>query len=272
MMPGSISVSRSNMIVDRDNESDVFLTGGNMNTPVLRGGLVYKEATIASDTIHALIRHVRAKGITWVPESFGVNDDGKHVWEYIEGEAVHDRPDWLWDERILLKIARRLRLWHDATSDFVQANAKWLLENNEDHEVICHNDFAPYNCVFQDGDFAGLIDFDVCSPGSRLWDIAYTVYRFVPVQPPENEGLYGESSPFARVEIIKRLELFLVAYSGHNRTLLYDVSDVLQVVTRRLSALASWSEAYSIESNNDDLARNAQMYKLHADWIKSLLV
>src|SRR5690554_541401 len=120
---GSVALFWSAMITDKGNETEKILTGGFMNTPILRGGLVYKEANPASDTIHALIRHVRAKGITWVPESFGVNADGKHVWDYIEGEAVHDRPDWLWDERVLLEIARRLRLWHDATSDFVLSNA-----------------------------------------------------------------------------------------------------------------------------------------------------
>ncbi len=46
-------------------------------------------------------------------------------------------------------------------------------------------------------ELVGVIDFDLCAPGARLWDLAYTAYRYVPLMPgPEVEAAVGEKSPF----------------------------------------------------------------------------
>ena len=55
------------------------------------------------------------------------------------------------------------------------------MAGHEPREVICHNDFAPYNLMFEGTAPTGVIDFDVASPGPRVWDMGYTAYRFVPL-------------------------------------------------------------------------------------------
>jgi Ser/Thr protein kinase RdoA (MazF antagonist) len=57
--------------------------------------------------------------------------------------------------------------------DFELGGAVWQLPARIPNEVICHNDFAPHNVAFLDGATVGAIDFDMCSPGPRLWDLAY---------------------------------------------------------------------------------------------------
>ena len=47
--------------------------------------------------------------------------------------------------------------------------------------MICHNDAAPYNFVFRQGEPVALIDFDMAAPGPRVWDIAYALYTAVPL-------------------------------------------------------------------------------------------
>lgn len=74
-------------------------------------------------------------------------------------------------------------------------------------EVICHGDFAPYNCIFQDGYTVGVIDFDGARPGPRRWDLAYALYRFAPLTDPANGDGFGDSAEQAR-----RARLFLDAY------------------------------------------------------------
>jgi thiamine kinase-like enzyme len=249
------------------NKPDKILTGGNMNLPILRGNMVYKKATIAGDTIHELLQHVRAKGIDWVPESLGIDSKGKQVMTYIEGDVPHNMPDWIYEEGVLKEIARRLRQWHDATEDFRFHKAKWLMENDEVQEVICHNDFAPYNCVFNNKKFVGLIDFDVCSPGSRLWDIVYTAYRFIPLLPVNEIEHYCEVSPFSKEEMLRRLQIFLEEYSCGEKDFFYSKNVVIEKVSKRLKTLASWSEAYGQKTKNKETLEHAKMYSLHAQWI-----
>jgi thiamine kinase-like enzyme len=251
--------------------SEVVLSGGNMNSPILKNQLIYKEATSASRTIHELLVHVREQGITWIPESRGINSEGKHVLTYLEGEVPHDTPEWLWQETIMLESAKRLRQWHDATVDFKLESAVWLLKNDEEQEVICHNDFAPYNCVFQDQQLIGVIDFDVCSPGSRLWDIAYTAYRFVPLFPCERTDQSDEVSPFSMCQMIERLGRFLDEYSRGDAIYRYGIPEVTTKVEKRLLALAEWSQQFGVQSQNEELTRHAKMYMRHATWINKQL-
>ncbi len=246
----------------------IALEGGNMNPPERIDNFVYKERYEASDTIHRLLNHVRAKGIDWVPVSHGF-EEGKHVLSFIPGIVPHDTPRWLYCGRMLKESAARLRVWHDATLDFRPINEKWLLSNDEAREVICHNDFAPYNWVFtQRKRFKGLIDFDTCSPGSRLWDIAYTAYRIVPLMPYGDRRAYTEVSPFDRSRMEKRLKAFLGAYSRGEESLTYSVAEVLEKTQKRLLAIAEWSEREGARTGKKELCDHATMYRLHADWLK----
>lgn len=240
------------------------LDGGNMNTPFLAAGRVYKTATRASETIHRLLGYLRSKGLDWVPESFGIDKDGNHVLSYCRGIVPEDGCTWIWERAILAEAAERLRQLHDAASGFRYDEAEWLLENREPAETICHNDFAPYNCVFENGRFKGLLDFDVCSPGSRIWDIAHTVYRFVPLLPVREEAQGFACSPFSVPEMRDRLHAFLAVYGSgfENRE-----SEVLHKTEERLRALADWTQAFAAETGNAGLSGHAGMYRFHADWI-----
>jgi len=247
------------------------LNGGNMNVPLKKDNLIYKDAHKASETIHQLICHVRNKGITWIPESHGVNEDHKHVLTYIDGIVPHDTPDWLWNLDLLKDISIKLREWHDAAADFDYPESQWQLSNDEENEVICHSDFAPYNCVFKNRNFAGLIDFDVCAPGSRIWDISYTAYRFVPLLPCTAENSFTEISPFSEKEMIHRLGLFLESYSSGQKEYLYSVKDVIHKVQQRLEALSEWSRNFAAETDNEEILHHSRMYRYHAQWIRRLV-
>ena len=91
----------------------------------------------------------------------------------------------------------------------------WQAPVREPVEVICHGDFAPYNCVFDGGRLVGVIDFDHAHPGSRAWDLAYALYRFAPLMHPSNPDSYGGMAEQAR-----RARLFCDAYGLGDRTAL----------------------------------------------------
>lgn len=243
------------------------LAGGMMNSPKRIGGVVHRVATEATETIHALLAHVRSRGITWVPEPLGVAD-GHEMLTFLLGEVPHDMPAWIWKETTLRDVAAKLRKWHDATVDFPTEQRRWNLDTGTPHEVICHNDFAPYNCVFEGERMTGLIDFDLCAPGSRLWDMAYTAYRYIPVMPSKPIHEHDDTSPFGLPELRRRLCLFLDAYAMEQPKMRFTERALLDTMRTRLEAIATWTRDYTHRTSNVTLHRNARMYASHAAWIK----
>jgi hypothetical protein len=246
------------------------LSGGNMGGAVRVGSTVRKSTKPQSKTISRLLAHVRAQGLTWVPEPLGVDAQGRDVWSFIPGEVVHDQPAWLWSREILTTVAQRLRQWHDATASFERRpEDAWWWPGKLPSEVICHVDFAPYNHVFMNGKFAGAIDFDICYPGPRLWDLAYTAYRYLPLTPHVDDPI-ADSAAWARThflphQIEDRLRAFLDAYAGDAVDLRYPASALLGYLPPRLISMAEWCD----RQDNEDLRRNGVTYRAHAAWITS---
>ena len=135
---------------------------------------------------------------------------------------AYPMPGWVWAPAVLERAARMLRRLHDATDGFARAGRAWALPAREPAEVICHNDFAPYNLVFRDGLPVAAIDFEAASPGPRAWDLAYLAYRLVPLADPANPDLPPQPGPDAR------LAALCAAYGGIDR------ADVLALVPPRL--------------------------------------
>jgi Ser/Thr protein kinase RdoA (MazF antagonist) len=249
---------------------EVPLRGGHVNTVVRVGDTVRRKAGPQTPTIHRLLSHVRSRGVSWVPEPLGFDESGREVLSFIPGDVPHDMPEWIWSEQVLTGVARALREWHDASASFDLTNAVWELPARSPIEVVCHTDFAPYNCVFFDAEFAGLIDFDLCAPGPRIWDIAYTAYRFVPLMPPRDAADFdapGERSPFGAEDTSARLETFLDAYGSESSSLRYEQSAVIRATAERLHAIADWTREFVRRTGSKELAGHADMYAAHATWL-----
>jgi Ser/Thr protein kinase RdoA (MazF antagonist) len=191
-------------------EHEVVLAGGNM-TPVVRvGDTVRRAAGPWTPTIHALLRHLRESGFPQVPEPLGVDEQGREILSLLPGRAAtYPLPAFVLSDETLSTVARTLRALHDATIGFAAPAATvWQLPGHEPAEVICHNDFAPYNLMFEGSELTGVIDFDVASPGPRVLDMGYAAYRFVPLTDPANPDV-----PYPGVEEqARRLALFCSAY------------------------------------------------------------
>jgi hypothetical protein len=247
------------------------LAGGHVNRVTRVGDTVRRRAGPWTPTIHRLLRHARDKGVSWLPEPRGLDELGREVLSFLPGDVPHEMPAWVWSESVLRDVGRALRQWHDATLDFDARGAIWNFAPPDPREVVCHNDFAPYNCVFQNGRFAGAIDFDFCAPGPRIWDLAYSAYRFVPLMPDassERETLPGEISPFPRAVMAVRLNTFLDAYGSADHPVSLETARVLTAAADRLEAIATWTEEHVRANGVVALARHPAMYRDHASWLR----
>lgn len=163
---------------------EILLSGGNVNPGVVRvGDTVRRRTTPASPTIHRLLLHLEAKGFAGSPRFLGVDRKGREKLSFLDGETGIPPAIWQSDEP-LIAAAKLLKRYHDATLDFVYSAADvWAKRpvSDEGGEVICHNDFAPYNFVYTDGLPWGVIDFDLAGPGPRLRDVAYAAYWMIPL-------------------------------------------------------------------------------------------
>lgn len=209
---------------------------GSMESPVTRvGDAMRRPAGAWSESVHDLLRHVRARGLGCVPEPLGIDASGRATVSFVAGIVpAYPMPEWLWDERVLTDAASLLRRYHDATVDFPRAGRRWQLPAHAPDEVVCHNDFAPYNLVFRERRLAGVIDFEAASPGPRLWDVAYLAYRLVPLTAATNPDAIVTSDG-ARAGRLRRL---CAAYGGA-----VTPAAVLALAPERLGELAAFTAA-----------------------------
>ena len=154
-----------------------------------------------------------------------------------------------------------VRQLHDATADYTDPEATWRGIPRQPHEVICHNDFAPYNMVFRDHELIGVIDWDFAAPGPRLWDLAYLAYRIAPLMRPENPD-----APTISIDLGARLTMLLDAY-GSNAS----VPELLSTIVARLEELASFTRTHGTARKNDKLLADAENYRQDVAYLAGLL-
>ena len=193
------------------------------------GDVVRRPLSSWSPAVHGLLRHLEEMGFAGVPRFVEV-EGSQEVVTWVPGDVGHyPLNERQWSDDALLHAARFLRRFHEATASYRPEGEPWrfVYLDSSAHEVICHNDFAPYNMTYVDDLPVGLIDFDTAGPGPRIWDVAYAVYRFVPLVDEADTRAVGMTDP----RPAQRLDLFCDAYG------LDDRKDLIATVVRRLEAL-----------------------------------
>ena len=218
-------------------EKEEKLTGGNVSSVYRLGYTVRREWKTDSMKIHQLLKHLEDKNFSSAPMFLGMDDKGREILSYIKGEAGnYPLKQYMWSNIVLKEIAKMLRQYHDAVSDFPLTDEWKPIDYTPGKvEVVCHNDFAIYNIIFQDKKPVGIIDFDMAAPGPRIWDIVYTLYTCVPL----SRHYHSETGEIVRycsatdaIKLKERIQLFFDSYGieGLNE-------GVLDMVILRLQSL-----------------------------------
>ena len=237
------------------------LPGGNAGGAVLAGGTVRRPAGPWTPAVHALLRHLEARGFAGAPRVLGLDEQGREVLTYLPGETVGTTrpwPAWVHSDEALRQVGHWLRGYHDAVSDFVPpAEARWRTSRRpwQPGYVVGHNDAAPYNAVWQrgpgEGDgtggpggpggaggpgasggrLVGFFDWDFAAPCPPIWDLAFVVFCWVPFHAKDVMAAEGFT---AFADRPRRLGLLLDAY-GYKGS----VTDILDAVRSRIGDIAT---------------------------------
>lgn len=89
--------------------------------------------------------------------------------------------------------------------------------------LIGHNDIAPYNVCFDGDDVAGVFDWDLAGPATRLMELGFIAWNCVP--------LWRDIGDEACAERIRRI---CSAYGGVHP------AQIADVVPRRIQTMLGW--------------------------------
>lgn len=231
------------------------------------GDTIRRPTTESSATIHALLIHLEQVGFAGSPRFLGIDAQGRETLSFIPGEAGHyGSPAHDWSDSSLEEAMRLLREYHDAASSFAPPeSAIWRSRPapSEEQETICHNDIAPYNCIFQNERPVAFIDFDLACPGSRRWDFAHAAFRFVPLSQAEDRP-----ASLADADVERRLALACDAYGLTNRSALIDaIERRVTVVKDSATTAAAGTDANAMRIRRE---RHVERYERDLAFIREM--
>jgi hypothetical protein len=188
-----------------------LLPGGLTNAGLVSrvGDTVRRPWRPTSPSTWALLDHLERVGFEGAPRFLGVDDRGRETLSFIPGEAaIEPYRDWALTDEALVSVAELLRRYHDAAASFDASGRRWpdFVPPEFRDGVVSHNDPNLDNVIFSGGVAVGLIDFDLASPGSAVWDVACAARLWAPLRDERDapEELRGRS--------LERLRIFIDAY------------------------------------------------------------
>ncbi len=210
------------------------LVGVNVGGAVRIGGTVRRATGPWTPAVHALLGHLAVAGLAEVPRVFGADERRREVMTYLPGRVLDLEVETA-SEVLLADAMRWLRRFHDAVSAADLAGPwRFAASDRRDTELVCHNDFAPYNVAVStsaEGErLVGVFDWDLAGPGTSLEDLALAAWNWVPLWRPT-----APSSAASRLEVMAR------AYGGTSAAQILDgvVPRINKMVSMMVSGSAS---------------------------------
>jgi hypothetical protein len=173
--------------------------------------------------VHALLEHLEEAGFPYSPRVLGVDEQGREVLTYLDGESgPHGWGKVVGDDG-LRAFARLLRDYHAAVAGFRPPQGlRWYTgkAGPGGDQVICHGDFGPWNVVWRGARPAGILDWDYARPAPCRYDVAYALEYVAPFR-DDAECLRWLRHP-APPDRRHRVEVFAAAYGLTSTTGLVD--------------------------------------------------
>lgn len=182
-------------IVDAE-DRELPLVGGRQTQGVVRiGDTVRRPTGPHSPFVHDLLRYLQAVGFEVAPRLLGVDERGREILTFVEGEVPHGQGSRPPSDARLANAAATIRRLHDATAGSPLADGA---------EIVAHNELGPHNTVFVGDEPVAFIDWDDAAPGTRLFDLANAVH---PLRRRGRRGWTRRGAGPARPADVRRLRM-----------------------------------------------------------------
>lgn len=199
------------------NEEETPLPGGDVTEKVVRvGDTVRRPVGEHTPRVHRVLRHLEAVGFDGAPRVLGVDERGREILTFLEGEvAGRPWPTWVADVERGRSVARLLRRLDDAMEPFGLPDGDHVGPRpagspepvGPPPTLLGHRDITPENTVFRDGVATALIDFDLVRPSSRVDEVANLLLWWGGWQAPEDRD-----PAFAGVDVAEHARALVDAY------------------------------------------------------------
>ncbi len=153
------------------------------------GDTVRRPVRAYTQAVDAFLQHLERVGFQGAPRTLGLDEHGREVLSYIEGDVgLPPFPTWVGDEGLLRSVARLQRDLHVAARSFqIPPGAVWGRTGGPEpgpNGIVCHNDLCVENVIVRDGRAVAFIDFDFAAPSDPLLDVAVAARHWVPIRDP----------------------------------------------------------------------------------------
>jgi Ser/Thr protein kinase RdoA (MazF antagonist) len=223
-------------------DSELKLVGGRQSSRIVRvGDTIRRPLHRNFEFVHALLRHFEAVGFDGAPRLLGIDEQGREILSYIDGqvfvgpEEVGDPLEILTDEQ-LVSAGQLIRRFHDATAGTPFTRPA---------EVVCHSDLGQHNIVFQGDRAVAIIDWDEdVAPGARIFDLAHAVWCLAEIG--ERGGAVADQA--------RRVRIVSDAYGWQDRAAL-----IAEIEARFRRALA--------DAEKSQLREGVRIWSRMLEWI-----
>ncbi len=182
----------------REPLAEIPLPGGQLTPGIVRVGNTVRRLPKGNVAfVHDLLVFLEDQGFPFAPRFLGMDEQGREILSYLEGEIWPDSGSGLSDD-LLEQAARAIRRYHDATAGSSLAQGS---------EIVAHHELGPHNTIFQDGHLVGFIDWDDATPGARLRDLANAIYNYVDISHWSNQEANEQT---------RRIRLMCAAYGWND--------------------------------------------------------
>ena len=147
---------------------EIPLVGGQLTPGIVRVGNTVRRPPKGNTTfVHDLLLWLEEKGFPFAPRFLGMDEQGREILTYLEGQTWPDSGSRLSDD-LLVQATQVIRSYHDLTAGSVLAQG---------YEIVAHHELGPHNTLFQENRLVGFIDWDDAVPGTRLRDLANAMLK-----------------------------------------------------------------------------------------------